>query len=321
MRAGGNHRGDRKRSVWHRGGLIRGFYRAFFKETVPTFAALVRPIHFITIGVAALLAAVLFLVVPTAPPVAANPAGKEASHQDGHVDAASTQEVLALARKAVGAHGLSEIRKVEDSLANATTDSAQMTAGFARLAKLWASHRQGSAAGHYLALEAGLEKSPKKLTFAGRFFLNLVANQPDDAPEVRMWNAEQAVDLFRKANDLAPTDSTKLDLASAYIEGTGETMQGVQLLLGVVQEQPDNVPALLLLGRLAIQSGQWEKAIERFDHVLQKDPQNTEAIYFLAEAYKGKGDRSKAVQYFERAKKVVNNPEFSRDVDDYLKTF
>jgi len=288
----------------------------------------VRPFHYISLGVAALLVAVLFFAVPTVPPVAAGQEGKGAPHAgagmtgtDGPVAAASTAEVLQTARKAVGEHALTEIKTVEDSLAQATTDSVRMIPGFARLAKLWASHRQGSVAGHYLALEAGLEKSPEKLTFAGRFFLSLVANQPDDAPAVRMWNAEQAVALFQKAADLAPSDSATIDLASAYIEGTGETMQGVQLLLGVVRENPDNVPALLLLGRLAVQSGQWDKAIDRFEHVLAADPKNTEALYFAAEAYKEKGDRAKAVQYFERAKKAVNNPEFSRDVDAYLKTF
>ncbi len=282
-----------------------------------------RTVHFISIGVAVLVAALLYVVAPTVPPASARPESKDAPHEGGeaHAEAATMEEVMALARQKVGEHALTEIKTVEDSLASAAVDSVQLAPGFGRLARLWARHRQGSAAGHYLGLEAGLEKSPEKLTFAGRFFLSLVANQPDDSPSVRMWNAQQAVALFEKANSLAPSESAKIDLASAYIEGTGETMQGVQLLLGVVRENPNNVPALILLGQLAIQSGQWDKAIERFNHVLEQEPRNTEALYFIAEAYKGKGDRAKAVEYFERAKKVVNNPEFSRDVDAYLQTF
>ncbi len=237
------------------------------------------------------------------------------------VTAATTAEILRTAREAVGTHGLLQIQKTEDSLAKSGADSVRMIPGFARLAQLWASHRQGSAAGYYLALESMLEKSPEKLTFAGRFFLNLISGPSKDSPSVRMWNAQQAVMLFQKAQSLAPADSTQIDLATAYIEGTGETMQGVQLLLGIVRKDPDNVPALLSLGRLAIQSGQWDKAIDRFGHVLEKQPKNTEALYFLAEAYKGRGDRAKAVELFGKAKKAVNNPEFSRDVDAYLKTF
>lgn len=89
--------------------------------------------------------------------------------EDHLAEAATTAEVLQQARQKVGDHALSEIQRVEDSLAKATTDSVQMAPGFGRLARLWASHRQGSPAGHYLGLEAGLEKSPEKLTFAGRF--------------------------------------------------------------------------------------------------------------------------------------------------------
>lgn len=136
-----------------------------------------------------------------------------------------------------------------------------------------------------------------------------------------MWNARQAVACFQQAQALAPADSNQVDLATAYIEGTGETMQGVQLLLGIVRKDSGNVPALLILGKLAIQSAQWDKAIGRFEQVLQQEPQNREALYFLAEAYKGKGDRTQARATFERVKKVVNNPAFSRDLDEYLKTF
>ena len=78
-------------------------------------------------------------------------------------------------------------------------------------------------------------------------------------------------------------------LAAALIEGAGETMQGLQLLLGIIRERPDDIPANLMLGRLAIQSGQFDKAVGRFETVLKQEANNTEAMYFLAEAYKGKG--------------------------------
>jgi cytochrome c-type biogenesis protein CcmH/NrfG len=110
-------------------------------------------------------------------------------------------------------------------------------------------------------------------------------------------------------------------LAASFIEGTGETMQGVQMLLSITREKPDNVPANLMLGRLAIQSGQFDKAVQRFETVLKSEPENTEALYFLAEAYKGKGNKQKAIELFEKCKKIVNNPEFNRDIDQYINSF
>ncbi|MGN6477045.1 MAG: tetratricopeptide repeat protein, partial [Flavipsychrobacter sp.] len=116
-------------------------------------------------------------------------------------------------------------------------------------------------------------------------------------------------------------DTVKMALAAAYIEGAGETMQGVQLLLGIIREKPDNIPANLMLGRLAIQSGQFDKAVQRFETVLKQEPENTEAMYFLAEAYKGKGDKAKAIELFEKCKQLVNKPDFTKEIDQYINSF
>jgi hypothetical protein len=44
-------------------------------------------------------------------------------------------------------------------------------------------------------------------------------------------------------------------------------------------------------------------------------------MYFLAEAYKGLGDKQKAIELFEKCKTLVKNPDFTREVDNYIKTF
>ncbi len=75
---------------------------------------------------------------------------------------------------------------------------------------------------------------------------------------------------------------------------------------------------LLLLGRMSIQSGQFDKAIGRFETVLQQDPENKEALYFLAQAWEGKGDKKKAIELLEKCKKLVNHPGFSKEIDQHL---
>jgi tetratricopeptide (TPR) repeat protein len=72
---------------------------------------------------------------------------------------------------------------------------------------------------------------------------------------------------------------------------------------------------------MSIQSGQYDKAIQRYETVLKLEPKNTEALYFLAEAYKGKGNKEKAIELLEECKKIVNKPEFSKDIDEYIKSF
>ena len=49
------------------------------------------------------------------------------------------------------------------------------------------------------------------------------------------------------------------------------------------------------------------------------DPHNLEAISWLADAYAGSGDKQNAVKWYEQSKKLVNNPAFSKEVDERIK--
>ena len=93
------------------------------------------------------------------------------------------------------------------------------------------------------------------------------------------------------------------------------------MLREVAQADPSNLAAGITLGRLAVQSGQFDKAITRLEKLLIAHPKNTEAMYFLAESYKGQGNTAKAKELFNECKKIVNNPNFTKEIDDYIKTF
>lgn len=269
--------------------------------------------------------AALYWLVPTTPPAKAGATGTptatlhntEMPHSE--VAPASFDSILTAARKALPAHAAGEVAGVEQAIAS-IRDSSQMAPSLTQLARIWQEHKQLPVAAYYFAQAAKLENSEKNLNFAGQFFLELL-HQPAN-PGVQMWEAQQAIAVLQRSLDINPdNDTTKMALAAGYIEGTGETMAGVQILLGIVREKPDNVPANLMLGKLAIQSGQYDKAVERLEGIIAREPKNTEAMYFLAEAYKGKGDIPKAKQLLEQCKKLVNSPDFSRDIDEYLKTF
>ena len=231
----------------------------------------------------------------------------------------SFDSVLAASFRQLPAHAQEEIQQIEKQT-GAMSDSSQMAPVFTTLAKTWQQHKQFPVAAYYYAKAAKLENSEKKLNFAGQFFLDILHDA--GSAEMQMWEAEEAVACFQRSLELNPdNDTAKMALAAGYIEGTGETMKGVQLLLGIVREKPGNIAANLMLGRMSIQSGQYDKAIQRYETVLQQEPENTEALYFLAEAWKGKGNKQKAIELLEKCKKIVNKPEFSRDIDEYINSF
>lgn len=231
---------------------------------------------------------------------------------------ASFDSILSAARQHLPAHATEEIKAIENKLA-AISDSSHMAVVFDTLARVWQQHKQPDVAAYYYLTAAKLDNSEKKLTFAAQLFLDQARKATSEATQA--WMGQMAIEGFNRALQINPNnDTAKVSLAECYI-GTGETMQGVMMLRDITEKNPDNVPANLILGQQGIVSGQFDKAIGRFERVLKAEPRNVEALLGMAEAYKSKGDKQKAIELLERSKQVMNNPEFSKDIDQYIKSF
>ena len=97
-------------------------------------------------------------------------------------------------------------------------------------------------------------------------------------------------------------------------------MKGIQQLLSVVRKDSNNMKAQMMLGVGGYVSGQYDKAIERLKKVVIAQPENLEAIAFLADAYAAKGDKAEAIKWYLISKRLVNNPHYSQEVDERIKT-
>jgi tetratricopeptide (TPR) repeat protein len=172
----------------------------------------------------------------------------------------------------------------------------------------------------YISEAAKLDNSEKKLTFAARLFLDNLRSENDEAK--LKWETNEAIGLFERAIKLNPeNDDLRIGLGSCYIFGKGrngnpqETMQGIQELLAVVRKDSTNMKAQLVLGIGGLVSGQVDKALERLKKVVAAEPNNIEALTFLAQAYGAKGEKELAVKYYNTAKRLVNDPHFTQEVD------
>ena len=279
--------------------------------------------HYITLASAVTLIALLYWGGNTIPP--AKKPGAEKRPNAGQMTqgpntmkAASFDSLMTASFKQLSKTAADSVKAIENEL-TAMHDSSRMAAVFSRLAGVWGRNKQLAIANYFSAKEAKLEKSGKKLTFAGQYFLELMQNE--HSPSVQMWEALEAASCLELSQTIDPADEdTKLALASAYIEGTGEPMRGVQILRDITAKKPDDVPANMMLGRMSIQSGQFDKAVKRFETILKIDPQNKEAVYFMAQAYEGLGDKKKAIEMLEKCKVIVNDPQFSKEIDNKIST-
>ena len=177
---------------------------------------------------------------------------------------------------------------------------------------------------YYLSEAAKLDNSEKKLTFAARLILENMRRETQT--DLKAWEAETAANLFERALEKDPeNDDLKVGLGSCYVYGQGmigdpqQTMKGIQQLLAVVHKDSNNMQAQMVLGIGAVISNQNDKAIERLQKVVNFDPHNLEAVSWLADAYAATGDKENAVKWYEQSKHLVNNPDFSREVDQRIK--
>ncbi|MFM7838595.1 MAG: tetratricopeptide repeat protein [Chitinophagaceae bacterium] len=170
---------------------------------------------------------------------------------------------------------------------------------------------------HYMGEAAKLENSEKSLTFAAHFLLDGLRRQNDLA--VKKWMATEAQELFEKALKInALNDSSKIGLGACFLFGqiSENPMMGIQMIREVADRDPRNMYAQFILGLGGLESGQFDKAIERLSKVVTRQPDNIEATVGLAEAYERKGDKIQAIQWYEASKKFfANDTEILQEID------
>jgi tetratricopeptide (TPR) repeat protein len=219
---------------------------------------------------------------------------------------------------------LNYINSLENSISRGDV-AAQQIKVYNQLASFWAdSIHQQEIYIFYTSRSAKLVNSEKNLTFAAQLMLADLRNESD--PAKRGWKAEQAIELFEQAIQLNPNNANlQVGLGSCYVFGKGmvgnpqETMKGIQQLLQVVRKDSLNMQAQLVLGIGGVISNQFDKAIDRLNNVLKYESGNLEAISWLADAYAGKGDKPNALKWYEISKRMVNNPVYTKEVNERIK--
>jgi tetratricopeptide (TPR) repeat protein len=276
-------------------------------------------------GVALLLALTLF--GKTVPPSkkaapALNDPGNPSAAGPKSID---LEEILQAARARLTPSQLSYVGRLEHSVVRGDVRQQQWKA-YEQLARFWADSVQEGFLpyAYYTGEAAKLENSEKSLTFAAQLFLRNLRGQ--DNPALKGWMGKQAKGLFEKALVLNPgSDSSKVGLGASMIFGnsTGdpqETMQGVQQILEVTRRDSTNMYAQFMLALGGVESGQFDKAIERLRTVVRHEPANIEAILLLAQVYQQTGDKADALATFKTARKLADSPELAREIDQLIQS-
>jgi tetratricopeptide (TPR) repeat protein len=115
--------------------------------------------------------------------------------------------------------------------------------------------------------------------------------------------ATERIELANQAYSRVVVENPKDLMARTRLAMTLVTsqnpMQGITMLREVLEIDPDYREAILNLGLLSIRSGQFEKAVERFEKLLSMDSLDYEAMLYNGVALQ-EIDKNIAKEYFER---------------------
>ncbi|MEO6682934.1 MAG: tetratricopeptide repeat protein [Ginsengibacter sp.] len=276
-----------------------------------------KRIILISMGVIALLALLVFGKTYTDKPLVVN-------HETESIPEFNVQAAISQEKQKLTPTQLVYLTNLENNVTRGDVKK-QSENQYSQLADFW----KDSASAfipyiYYLSEAAKLENSEKNLTFAARLILENMRRE--SKPDLKVWQARTAAELYEKALVLNPdNDELKIGLGSCYVYGEGmigdatQTMKGIQHLLEVVRKDSTNMQAQLVLGIGAVISNQTDRAIVRLQKVVDFDAHNLEAVSWLADAYAAEGDKKNAIKWYEQSKHLVNNPAYTAEVDQRIK--
>jgi tetratricopeptide (TPR) repeat protein len=275
----------------------------------------VKKPQWITICVAAILVAFLFLYGKTVPAKKKTIAVDSHQTDDSHIGI-TTDSILAMAKKQISPEQVVRLNTIENSISRGNVKDQQIHV-YHQLARFWSDSAQiFEPFAWYEAEAARLDNSGKTLTFAARLFLENLQN--DNVVERRKWKALQAKDLFERSLKINPDDdSAKVGLGACYMFGniSATPMEGISKIREVVEKDSTNIYAQMMLVRGSLISGQYDNAILRLQTVNRIDPENIEAIILLADIYERKGDKANAVFWYRQSLQKVKNLEAKSEIE------
>ena len=159
----------------------------------------------------------------------------------------------------------------------------------------WYQREKYAISGHYAELIAELQNTEEAWSIAGTTFAVGINNYSSE--KERSFCADKAIQALQNAISLNPDNlNHQINLALCYADFPPDLnpMKGIQMLLDINQRYPENTAALIALGRLAIKTGQFERAKQRLEKVIDLDPKQIKAYCLLVDVYQNTGEPDKA---------------------------
>jgi tetratricopeptide (TPR) repeat protein len=220
---------------------------------------------------------------------------------------------IATAKKGFADNTNKMILQLEKELSDLSGNEKELK--IKELAEVYANNNQFTVAALYYL--SGSADDAKEYILAAEAFRKAYKNISDSSLMPTL--IEKATTCFQSALEKDPNNlDAKSGLGSCIVDAGQNPMQGIQLLLAVVKGDSLNLNANLNLGLFSMKSGQFDKAIKRFETVAKLKP-NAEIYGMLADAYEQTGNNEAAIAALKKAKAYIIDKDILVNIDNYIK--
>jgi tetratricopeptide (TPR) repeat protein len=207
------------------------------------------------------------------------------------------ESLLTEAKAKLSATQSASLLALESSLENAKSDKEKIGI-LKKISGLWYAQSDFPIAGDYAEKVAIIENVDSSWSIAGATYYTGLMKATDKT--IRDFCSTRAIKAFESAASLAPNDAShRVNIALVYAENppADNPMKAVLMLKDLETKYPTAPAVYNALGRLAIKTGQWQKAVDRFEKSWSLDKKNLKTPCFLAKAYGELENSAKAAEY------------------------
>jgi tetratricopeptide repeat protein len=193
----------------------------------------------------------------------------------------------------------------------------QGTSGLDSVVKFWDRNKRPDMAAYYTEKIAEKLKTAQSWIKAGDRYYFCIQFVKDQAEIPALYS--KAIACYTEGLKLDPGNTdAKIQLASCYVDGSTDPMKGIGMLREVEKTDSNNVKLQMNFAFFSVKSGQYDKAIMRFEKVLQIDPNYIEAYLHLADAYEQQGNKAKTIEMLEKYASVTPDLMARQEVRKYI---
>jgi len=181
----------------------------------------------------------------------------------------------------------------------------------------WDKAKRPDLASHYTEAQAKKQNTGAAWSKAGNRYYYAIQFIQDKSAIPALY--QSASRCFAKSLELEPNNiDNKIMLASCYVEGSEDPMEGIKRLREVEKTDSNNVKLQLTFAFFSVKSGQLDKAIARFNNVIRIDSNYIEAYLHLADAYEQQGETEKTIQMLEKYSAKATDPTARIEINKYI---